>query len=608
MSLKGVKLKRVNDTEDAAEFLRWLGESRPVLAVDTETTGLEWHKPGFTRLIQFGDGACGWTIGMHLWAGLAHEALARYDGPIVAHNAKFDMHAIDVAGLPLPKRHQWDDTFLMHALLYPLEFHGLKPVSAKLLDKGANAPSKRLDSLMKEKHWTWATVPYDCLGYSVYGALDTVLCARLYEILKPQIDARFPAAYEREMATSHIMFETERRGLRVDLAYTERLHARYSEEMADLLTKIQFYGVQNPNSRPQIEKALRLEAWEPSEFTDAGAPSLKKQVLQGIEHELAGLILEYRWREKYSSYTEKILRTHSNGILFPSINTFEAKTGRMSIGSDKKERGTNEIVSVPWQQIPHTYDVRRCVLPRHEGEVLRPADYDSQELRVLAHYSGAQGLIDAINSGQDMHVYTAERIYGGTIEKSDPRRQIAKMARYLQVYGGGADKLAAAVGITVQEAEHFKLLDEQAFPEIKQFMSGVIYTGRSRAQREGRAYIETWGGRQCEADPDFAYKLCNYIIQGSCADLLKEKLIALDSAGFTGFIDLPVHDELVMSVPNDAEGDDIAHEIKNMMEEHHAFRVPLTVELSDPVQSWGHKYLKPGQVGWDEIQTAEEAA
>jgi DNA polymerase-1 len=608
LSLNGVKLKRINDSDDVAEYFRWLGQSRSVLAFDTETKGLNWAEPGFTRLVQFGDTETGYTIATHLWGGVIEETLRKYEGPMVAWNLKFDQHALDAGGFPIVPRHRAEDAYLMHALLYPLEWHGLKPVSEKLLGKGASVPGKRLDSLMKQNKWTWATIPYECLGYSVYGALDTVLCARLYELLKPQIDARFPAAYEREMMTSHIMFEVERRGLSVDLDYTERLHARYAEEMSDLLTKIQFFGVQNPNSRPQIEHALRSNNWEPTVFTENGAPSLKKEVLKGIDHELAQLILEYRWREKYSSYTEKILRTHDNGILYPSINTFEARTGRMSIGSDKKERGTDEIVSVPWQQIPHTYDVRRCVLPRYEDWALRPADYDSQELRVEASLSNCTSLIEAINTGQDMHIFGAERMFGGTVTKGDPKRDLAKMTAYLIIYGGGPDTLAEKANVSVSEAQRIIDLYKATFPEIAQYNKQVINTGRSRAQREGRCYIETWGGRECETDPDFAYKLTNYVVQGSCADLLKEKLIALDSAGFTGYIDLPVHDELLMSVPNDEEGDEIAREIASIMEEHKAFKVPLTVELSDPVQSWGHKYLKNGQLGWDELQTAESVA
>lgn len=610
MSLEGVTLRRVDDTDDVMEFKRWLGERRPVLAVDSETIGLEWYKNGFTRLVQMGDASTGWTIGVDLWKGLIDEALRSYDGPIVGHNTKFDLHALDAVGLHLPARHQLHDTFLMHGLLYPLKWHGLKPVSTDLIDPHANVPAKELDALMKRNKWTWATVPYECLGYSVYGALDTVLTARLYEILKPQIDARYSQAYEREMLTSLIMFETERRGLRLDIPYAERLHERYASEMEELLTKIQFYGVTNPNSARQIERALRLENWEPDVFTDTGAPSLAKKVLEKMDFEVASLILEYRWREKYSSYVAKMLKSHVNGVVFPSINTFEAKTGRMSIGTDKKERGTGEIVSIPFQQFPHNYDVRRCILPRSVEEEMYAVDYDSQELRVLAHYSQEQGLIDAIREGRDMHCYVGSQIYQEEITKADPRRNIAKMAQYLKVYGGGAAKLAGAVGIPLDEAERFMALYERTFPGVKALSQHIISAGKSHLQREGHAYVETWGGRRPEVDPpkwkdgekiDFFYKLGNYIIQGSCSDLLKEKLIQLDSAGFTKYIDLPVHDELLFSIP--ADEPELIHEMASIMEEYRAFSVPLTVEITGPKASWGHCKLKPGQVGWDE--TAE---
>lgn len=615
MTLAGVSLRRVDTADDCAEFLRWLSQSRPVLAIDTETTGRDWWRPGFTRLIQFGDGGTGWTIGLHLWKGLAVQALEQYTGPVVAHNAKFDMHALRVAGLPVPADSQWHDTMLQHTLLYPLRFHGLKSASDQLVDANASKASDMLDQAMRANKWTWETIPYEVPVYSVYAGLDTILCARLYEKMAPQIAKRFAHAYEIEMQTANIMYRTEQRGMRADIDYCERLLDKYQREMEQLAGKLGAFGITNPNSDAQIIAYLKEEEdWEPEEFTDKGNIKFNKQVKSGLDFEIVGLVNEYGRRLKWSSYVEKILTTHDNGIVYPSIKTSQAVTGRMSIGSDKKEKGTGKPVAIPFQQLPHVYEARRCILPRYDGQVLRPIDYDSQEIRVLAHYSQEPGLLDAIRSGVDLHLYTAEKIYGEVMEKDDPRRNIAKMCRYLQVYGGGASKLSAAVGISIEEAVDFKAKDDQAFPGIKQFTSSIARTGKARYQQSGRGFIESWGGRELEVDPpkyidgelkDFWYKLSNYIIQGSCADLLKRKIVALDCAGLMEYVDLPVHDELVISVADDGEGDAIAHEIKDIMEDHTSFLVPLTCELSQPYPSWGHKYLGKGEHGWDE-QPAEE--
>lgn len=621
MSLAGSQLRRVDTIEDAAEFLRWIEDPRPILAIDTETTGRDWWKSNFTRLVQFGDSQTGWTLGVHYWWAIIQEALERIrrsDIPVVAHNAKFDMHALRVAGFSFPRRHQWHDTMLMHTLLYPLELHGLKDVSTKLVAGNAAEASNQLDKTMKQNGWTWETIPYHVPIYSIYAGLDTILCARLFDLLAPQIQRRFPEPYEVEMQTANIMYCTEFRGMRVDLDYCEKLLDKYQHEMEVIAGKLGSFGITNPSSNDQIITYLMEEEdWEPTFFTDKGNIKFDKKIKESLDYEIVELCADYGRRLKWSSYVDKILSMNDNGIVYPSIKTIEARTGRMSIGSDKKEKGTGRPVAIPFQQLPHVYEARRPILPRYEGYVLRPIDYDSQELRVLASMSGAAGLIKAIADGQDMHIYTASAVFGipyDEISKDDPIRNIAKMSRYLQVYGGGAEKLSNAVNIPLQQAIEFKEKDNAMFPEIKQFMSRVINTGKDRYRREGRGYIESWGGREIEVDnpkyvdgelQEYFYKLANYIIQGSCADLLKRKIIALESAGLMDYVDLPVHDELVISVPDDEEGNEIAHEIKDTMEELTAFAVPLTCELSKPYPNWGSKYLRPGEFGWDE-QPAEE--
>src|ERR1700677_2499777 len=92
-----VSLNLVESFADAEEFMRWLGERRPVLACDTETGGLEWWKDRL-RLVQFGDPRAGWAVPWQDWGGLVKEAMRRYDGGVVFHNAKFDQHFLEREG------------------------------------------------------------------------------------------------------------------------------------------------------------------------------------------------------------------------------------------------------------------------------------------------------------------------------------------------------------------------------------------------------------------------------------------------------------------------------------------------------------------------------
>lgn len=612
--LNGVKLKRIDTVKEVDQFFTFLERDRRILCVDTENTGFDWWTPNFGRLVQFGDKTEGWTISVKHWYGVIAEAfdyINERNLDVTAHNAKYDMHALRVSGFNVPGRHQWHDTFLMHVLLYPRENNGLKDAAEKLIDPRGGELSRALAKIMKQNKWTWATVPYELPLYSVYGGYDTVLGAALFELLEPQIKARFPEPYEVEMQTANIIYKVEQRGMRCDLDYCEKLVDKYAQENEVIAGKLSGYGITNPSSNDQIKRYLiEEEDWEPTVFTDKGNIVFNKDVKETLNYEIVDLCSAYAQRLRWSSYVSKMLSTHDNGILHPSIKTIEARTGRMSVGSDKKEKGTGKPVSIPFQQLPHVYEARRPILPRYEGWVLRPIDYDSQEIRVLAHYANCAGLIKAIQSGEDIHTFTAKMITGEDIQKSDPRRNVFKMNRYLQVYGGGVEKLALKAGITVAEAQRFKDLDNMMFPEIKRFMQQMQEIGKGHFHAEGRAYITSYGGREIEVDPpeyikgelqEYFYKLANYIIQGSCADLLKQKLILIDSAGLTDYIDLPVHDELVTSVPDDEEGDEIAHEIKALMEELDDFVVPLTCELSKGYDNWGQKYLQKDEVAWDEV-------
>jgi len=131
---------------------------------------------------------------------------------------------------------------------------------------------------------------------------------------------------------------------------------------------------------------------------------------------------------------------------------------------------------------------------------------------------------------------------------------------------------------------------EVEFPGVRGFISTIEGLGRQRLADTGELYVKSLNGRPLPAEPDRIYALTNYLIQGTCADLLKNKILQLDEAGLADRIVLPVHDEILLSLPEGPDGAAEAAEIHRILEDHTTFQVPLTCETTGPLTNWGEKY------------------
>lgn len=420
--LEDAELHLVETLDEAQAFLSWLGERRPVLGLDTETTGLRPYATDHLRLVQFGDARTGWAVSYRNWRGLIEQALGQYDGPVALHNANFDLHFLAQAGLPLPPLHRLHDTMLMDHLLDPMRAHGLKAVGERLWP-GSGAGQFELDNDMRRNKWTWATVPENLRSYWVYSAWDPVLTARVAENLWPQIHERgLVDQYHREMAVQDIAYRMERKGLLIDPAYTDGLRAEWSTEMHELEAELEALGVGNPSAARQVAQAMQLtENWEPDDWTETGQPKMDEKVLKGIDSEISRRVLRFRRLRKWiGTYLETFLRDRDeNDRLHPSIRTLRARTGRMSITGPPMQ-------TLPSAKSGYGYHIRRCIVVP-PGKALWAIDYDIQELRLFAHYSGDPAYMEAFAGGRDLHSYIAQLVYQDpTIGKGDQRREIAK--------------------------------------------------------------------------------------------------------------------------------------------------------------------------------------
>lgn len=407
-NLQGIRVTLVTNLQEADEFLTWLGQRRPILAIDTETTGLKWWTPGFCRLVQFGDGERAYALGVREWWQIIADAMdriVRAGVPVAMHNAKFDMHSLESADFAVPAWHNIYDTKIMDHLCYPIRSHALKMMGKRRFGGWATVGDAMLKDHFSTAGVWWDTVDINEERYWAYGCMDTVLTARFAIELGREMKMRnLLPAFERESAVQAIAYRVEKRGLLINTEYTERLLEQWAEEIVGLRMQLDAWGVDNPGSKMQVVNALKAkENWDPEAFTDTGEPQLTKSILASMDSRIAPLVLRYKRLVKWSgTYLEHFLNEQVNGVVHPNINTMAARTGRMSITGPPMQTLPAKKAGAP---------IRHCIMPP-EGHWLWPVDYDGQELRVMASKANDPGLIQLFEDGLDPHSYVASVVYG----------------------------------------------------------------------------------------------------------------------------------------------------------------------------------------------------
>lgn len=584
--LDHVNLHLVNSVEEAGNFMTWLGQSRRLLGVDTETGGFAFHKDPL-RLVQFGDLDTGWAIPWNRWGGVAVEALNKYDKPMVLHNLPFDARfLIHHAGKDL-ERWKWEqcnDTMTMAHLNNPLRPKGLKPLGAMHVDPKAASAQQMLDAAMVDNKWTWKTVPIDFPLYWIYGAMDPVLTCHIAEKFGPDTANLYPEAYELEMGTLRLVTNMMLKGAKVDLEYCKKTQAELMEWVAtarDFLTEK--YGIGNATSNTQIINAFKeLGVPLPNKRTKGGAQSLDKEVLEGIDHELSKYVLAIRKCEKnVGPYFKNFLEmADDDALLHCTIWALGTRTSRMTI--------TDPALQTLPRKDPL---VRKAFVPRQPENSLITIDADQIEARLACHFSQDEGMREAfLDVGTDFFIGLACQIFGvESMSKEDMRRQLTKNTTYGKLYGAGPPKMAATAGVPLEQMVSVVHAFDARYPGIRRLQNAVNTVASQRYREEGEAYVKTPLGRKLIADDDKEYTLTNYLIQGHSAEILKRNMIELDNVGLGEFLILPVHDEVVMDVPSE-EAEEILQLATSVMNDNTNYFVPITWSGDILETSWGAKY------------------
>ncbi len=393
---------------------------------------------------------------------------------------------------------------------------------------------------------------------------------------------------ELELPLSQVLFQMEKTGVRVDLAKFPEFSEKFTEEISRLSEKIFSYNDNKPfniNSPFQLSELLfeklKLNA-KGIKKNSRGGYSTNADVLEKLaeDHEIVRFILRYRELQKLqSTYIDGIRPLAVSGIVHTTYNQTMTTTGRLSSSNPN-------LQNIP-VRTEEGKELRKLFIPR-EGNILIDADYSQIELRLLAHFSGCKALIEAYQSGEDVHAATAARVFGVKLaDVTSAMRRRAKTINFGIIYGMSAFGLSKDLNCAASEAQEYITKYFQLHPEVKAYMDSNV----EKAKADG--YVTTILGRKRYIPEIKASNFntrsfgeraaMNMPLQGSAADIIKIAMLRVDERlkedGLRSKLVLQVHDELVLDTP--LQEQELAEKmLKDEMEGAVALSVPLVAEVS----------------------------
>ena len=587
----------------------------PGIAFDVETTAIDPMRAELVGLALSPAEGEGYyvPVGHSEGTQLPWELVRRKLAPILederipkyAHHAKYDMillarNGITVRGLDF-------DTMVAGWLVDPAGRHvNLKDLAWKHL----GVEMTPIEDLIGKgrSQITMDLVPISKV--TPYAAADVDMTYRLVGVLRKKLAelGLEKLFYEVEMPLIPVLMDMEMTGVKLDVDFLNRMSKELSQRLAELEQEIfRWVGYPfNVNSSRQLSEALFGKLGISAQGipkTKSGHYSTSADVLEKLRgrHPVVELLLEHRHLAKIkSTYVDALPRmvNPETGRVHTSYNQTGTVTGRLSSSEPNL------------QNIPTRTDVGKAVrkaFVAEDGWLLLSADYSQVELRILAHISGDEGLLEAFRRGEDIHASTAAAVLGIPIEQVTPdMRRLAKTVNFGIIYGMSAYGLAEQTGLTPEEAARFIRNYFARYPRVKQYVEST----KAKARREG--YVETLLGRRRyfpELSPDSkahhnvkaaAERMAiNAPIQGTAADIIKIAMVRLHRAlkenDLRSRIILQVHDELVLEVP-EGELERAAPLAKEVMEGAYELKAPLKVDL-EVGKNWGELHKLDAKSG-----------
>ena len=582
------------DTPDKIKNLMAVLQGAKEICLDTETTGTDPIKArlvGVSFSIKEGQG---WYVPVYEKQEALELLRPIYENPDiikVGQNLKYDLQVLQNHGIEL--RGPMFDTMIAHYLLHPEMRHGMDYLAEAYL----HYQTIHIDELIGTGKNQKCMAELSPEEVYVYACEDTDITLRLKNLFAPELEKEglMKLFQEIEMPLMPVLAYMERNGVCIDTEGLRETSVLYSEEMQRIEEEIyQLAGVHfNISSPKQVGEVLfdQMKITNKPKKTKTGQYATTEEILVSLKSKspIVGKILEYRGLKKLlSTYIDALpeLINPDTGHIHTSFNQTVTTTGRLSSSNPN-------LQNIPVRD-EQGKEVRKAFIPE-AGQEFFCADYSQIELRIMAHLSGDENLIEAFNAGQDIHAATAAKIFHKALEEvtSDERRK-AKTANFGIIYGISAFGLAERLDVSRTEAK--ELIDGYflTYPGVKEYMEKSIAMAREKGYTETifkrRCYLPDINSNNANVRGNAERNAINSPIQGSAADIIKIAMIRvyqrMKAEGIRSKMILQVHDELCFTVLPE-EKDRLQKIVVEEMQNAVQMRIPLIADTG-----WGSNWLE----------------
>ena len=585
--------KVVDSEEERAKLGQFLMD-QDFFAFDTETDGIDPLTAGLVGMSFAVKENEAWYVPVPADKEEAAKVIAHFSPALqnrksqkIGQNIKFDImvlrkYGVRVAG-PL------FDTMIAHYLLNPELRHGMDYLAETYL-KYKPIPITELIGSKGKNQLCMRDVPLAQIAE--YAAEDADVTLKLKNFFAPELEKTGIESlfFDIEMPLIYVLAEMEQTGVKLDTVALKQS----SDELTNALKKLEkeiyeLAGVKfNINSSKQVGEILfeRLKIEEKAKKTKTGSYSTSEDILEKLrgKHPVVSKLLEYRGLKKLlSTYIDALpeLISPVTGKVHTSYNQTVTATGRLS--------STNPNL----QNIPIRdelgREIRKAFIPDSKDCTFFSADYSQIELRIMAHLSNDEHMIEAFRSGADIHAATAAKIYGIPVEEvtSDMRRK-AKTANFGIIYGISIFGLAERLNIPRSESKELIEGYFKSYPGIRDYMDESIRIAKEKGYVETifkrKRYLPDINSHNAIVRGYAERNAINAPIQGSAADIIKVAMVRIfkrfEAEGLKSKMILQVHDELNFNVCND-ELEKVKQIVLEEMEGAIKLQVPLIADCGE---------------------------
>lgn len=510
----------------------------------------------------------------------------------VGQNIKYDMIVLGNYGVSI--KGQMFDTMIAHYVLQPELHHGMDYLAEVYLKYDTIKIEELIGAKGKNQRNMRDLSPTDIYKYACEDA-DVTL--KLKNILEKELETNGVKELfeEIEMPLVPVLAYIERNGVRIDTEALKETSRHFTIRMREIEEEIyKLAGMEfNVSSPKQVGEVLfdRLKIVEKAKKTKTGQYVTSEEVLESLKgkHQIVEKILDYRGLKKLlSTYIDALpeLINPKTGRIHTSFNQTVTATGRLSSSNPN-------LQNIPVRD-DDGKEIRKAFIP-DDGCEFFSADYSQIELRIMAHLSEDDNMIEAFREEQDIHAATAAKIYKINIDEvTREQRSKAKTANFGIIYGISVFGLAERLNVDRKEAK--ELIDGyfENYPKVKAYMDESIRSARDKGYIETifkrKRYLPDINSRNAVVRGYAERNAINAPIQGSAADIIKVAMIRIYKRfmdeGIKSKMILQVHDELNFSVLRE-EKEKVQQIVISEMEAAYKMKVPLLADCG-----WGQNWLE----------------